>query len=225
MELFAAGELVQEDLIPLCQELSNFHQQLNQAQAQLQQLQGLSPQSGGTAMAYPGQLPVNPYPLNGEYQATTYAAPPSYQPPYQTYPNATMAAPAPLPDQPYPNATVAASAPILPEYQPYANMTPAQYPPYPTAPASVPPPPPLSVSELEAAEMNASAPPPPAHAKRKRHCMHCKAEIVDHHTYCYNCGQPTRRTTPHKDDSPPAESNDEAKSSGKAHKAHAKPES
>jgi len=222
MELFAAGELVQEDLIPLCQELSNFHQQLNQAQAELQQLQGLSPQSG-TAMAYPGQSLVNPYPLDGEYQATTYAAAPPYQPPYQTYPNATMAAPAPLPYQAYPNATMAASSPILPEYQSYPNMTPAQYPPYPTPPASVPPPPPLSVSELETAEMNASAPPPP-HAKRKRHCMHCKAEIIDHHTYCYNCGQPTRHVKPHGDDAPPAKSHDEAKSPSKAHKAHTEPE-
>src|SRR5438876_6477165 len=39
LDLFIAGQLTQSELLPLCQELANLQQQLNQAQTELKQLQ------------------------------------------------------------------------------------------------------------------------------------------------------------------------------------------
>ncbi len=44
MELFVSGQLTQSELLPLCQEMINLQQQLNQAQNELKQLQAQSSQ-------------------------------------------------------------------------------------------------------------------------------------------------------------------------------------
>ena len=45
MDLFVSGQLTQSELLPLCQEMMNLHQQLNQAQNELKQLQAQANQS------------------------------------------------------------------------------------------------------------------------------------------------------------------------------------
>src|SRR5438128_4929356 len=50
MELFLAGQLTQGELLPLCQEMVNLQQQLNQAQNELKQLQASQSQPTGPNM-------------------------------------------------------------------------------------------------------------------------------------------------------------------------------
>src|SRR5205085_10203652 len=45
MDLFITGQLTQSELLPLCKELANLQQQLNQAQTELKQLQASPPQA------------------------------------------------------------------------------------------------------------------------------------------------------------------------------------
>ncbi len=89
MELFTAGQLTQSELLPLCQELNNLQQQVEQANNELRLLQNQGPQS----------TPANPYTGPGETAPTMYAPPP---PPsdYQQYEHNTIAAPPPPPPPP-----------------------------------------------------------------------------------------------------------------------------
>lgn len=76
MQIFAAGHLTQSELLPICQELAQLQQQLEQAQHELNLVQSQQAQSSGT----PPTLPV-------------YTTPPSEYQPYDE----TMPAPPPPP--------------------------------------------------------------------------------------------------------------------------------
>ncbi len=91
LEVFAAGHLIQGELIPICQELTRLQQQLEQNRQELAQLQSQGAQPTGTGQAAipsPGS-----YTSGTDLSPTTYAPPPDYKP----Y-DATM--PAPLPPPP-----------------------------------------------------------------------------------------------------------------------------
>ena len=70
MDLFSAGQLTQSELLPLCQEIANLQQQLNQAQNELKQIQATQPQTTGP-QALPGGQAT--YPPTGEGLPNVYA--------------------------------------------------------------------------------------------------------------------------------------------------------
>ncbi len=87
MELFRANQLTQSQLLPICNELANLQQQLEQAQNELKQLQNQGvPQTSqppATQVDAMGTYQIGaPYPA-GELPPTIYAPPPpgsDYQP-------------------------------------------------------------------------------------------------------------------------------------------------
>lgn len=104
MDLFVSGQLTQSELIPLCQEMINLHQQMNQAQNELKQLQmqasqasqiAQSPQGASNQFAPQGTTGTAPYPVTEGNPNPAYPPPP---PAYQSYmdsTNATTVAPPP----------------------------------------------------------------------------------------------------------------------------------
>jgi hypothetical protein len=82
MELYAAGHLTQNELLPLCQELANFQQQIEQVKAELKQLQENPPASHVEQPTGPGSLPSNypgaPVPSTGYFAYPGTPLPPSY---------------------------------------------------------------------------------------------------------------------------------------------------
>jgi hypothetical protein len=94
MEIFAAGQLIQSELLPICQELTRLQQQLEQNRQELAQLQSQGTQAttgtGQATISSPGS-----YMPGSDLPPTTYAPPPP--PDYKPY-DATM--PAPLPPPP-----------------------------------------------------------------------------------------------------------------------------
>jgi len=105
MDLFTAGELTQSELLPLCQEITNLQQQLNQAQNELKQIQATQPQTTGpqtmpgapNPYLSPGAGGQATYPPTGEGPSETVYAPPP--PEYQSYLDTTqgMSVPPPPP--------------------------------------------------------------------------------------------------------------------------------
>ncbi len=103
MDLFSTGQLTQSELLPLCQEISNLQQQLNQAQNELKQIQATQPQTTGP-QTLPGApnpyLPAGPEgqppypPANEGLPSTVYAPPP---PEYQSYFGSTQEVTVPPP--------------------------------------------------------------------------------------------------------------------------------
>src|SRR5713226_168998 len=87
MELYAAGHLTQNELLPLCQELANFQQQIEQVKAELKQLQENPPTSYTHQPGGPGPVPPG--------YAAAYPGAPSV-PVYAAYPG-TPGAPVPPP--------------------------------------------------------------------------------------------------------------------------------
>jgi len=101
MDLFAAGQLTQAELLPLCQELANLKQQFEQAQSELKALQGLG--------VHPTPPPTLPY-TSGDINPTIYApstppialtqpAPPP-PPGYSSFDTAINTMPIPAPPPP-----------------------------------------------------------------------------------------------------------------------------
>ena len=92
MEIFAAGQLTQSELLAICQELANLRRQLDQAQSDLRATQSAGPPA--TPAGTP-QLPASPQ-ASGSEAATAYAPPP---PDYQFYfdPTEQVTAPPPPP--------------------------------------------------------------------------------------------------------------------------------
>jgi hypothetical protein len=92
LEIFAAGQLTQSELLPICQELVNLRHQLEQAQSELK-----ATQSAGAPATPAGapQVPASPQ-APGSEAATAYAPPP---PDYQLYfdPTEQVTAPPPPP--------------------------------------------------------------------------------------------------------------------------------
>ncbi len=84
MDLFMAGQLTQGELLPLCQEMVQFQQQLNQAQFELKQLQTSQAQAQPnqytpTTETGSGPVPMPYPPTTEEHLQTGYAPPPEYQ--------------------------------------------------------------------------------------------------------------------------------------------------
>lgn len=129
MELYAGGHLTQNELLPLCQELANFQQQIEQVKAELKQLQENPPASHA-------EQPAGPGPLAPGYPAYPGApVPPGY---LAAYPGT------PLPPG-YAGYAATPGAPVPPGYAaafPGAPGAPA-YAAYPGTPG-VPVPPPAS---------------------------------------------------------------------------------
>ena len=92
LELFTTGQLMQSELLPICQELVSLRQQINDAQSELKQIQATQPPVTATTgqvegpVTYPPTMPMSlPYtPLesSGDLPPTIYASPPAG---YQSY--------------------------------------------------------------------------------------------------------------------------------------------
>ncbi len=92
LELFTAGQLIQSELLPICQELVSLRQQINDAQTELKQIQASQPPAAATTgqvegpVTYPPTMPVSmpytPAESSGDLPPTIYAPPP---PGYQSY--------------------------------------------------------------------------------------------------------------------------------------------
>ena len=92
LELFTAGQLMQSELLPICQELVSLRQQINDAQMELKQLQASQPPAVATGsqvegpVTYPPTMPMSipytPVESSGDLPPTVYAPPP---PGYQSY--------------------------------------------------------------------------------------------------------------------------------------------
>ena len=104
MDMFVAGQLTSSELFPLCQEMMNLQQQLNQARNELQQLQAqasqaqpTSPQaSGPNPQLPPGQsAPAAPYASMGEDINPGAYTPTPLE--YQSYLDSTSSASVPPP--------------------------------------------------------------------------------------------------------------------------------
>src|ERR1051326_8911081 len=87
MDLFSTGQLTQGELLPLCQEITNLQQQMNQAINELKQIQATQPQTTGP-QTQPGApnpyLPLGPggpttYPSTGEGLPPNDYTPPDHQ--------------------------------------------------------------------------------------------------------------------------------------------------
>ena len=92
LELFTSGQLMQSELLPICQELVSLRQQINDAQMELKQLQASQPPAPATGsqvegpVTYPPTMPMSipytPAESSGDLPPTVYAPPP---PGYQSY--------------------------------------------------------------------------------------------------------------------------------------------
>ena len=177
MELYLAGQLTQSELLPLCQEMINLHQQLNQAQNELKQLQMQAPPPApgtpGTQGAPGIQAPQASIPPQG--MASSGQLPP---PVTDAGRQASFATPITEGSQ---NASI---APPPPGYQSYLDSTNAY---------TVPPPPPgmepQTVSSLETFLVNM---PPPQTSSRL--CTVCHSEVQPTTAFCPNCGTPVQES-------------------------------
>ncbi len=166
MDLFVSGQMTQNELLPLCQEMMNLHQQLNQAQIELKQLQVQASQSQSSQASLPAQSMPNsnqlPPPAITEPGQAPYTTPASTD----NEQNALYAPPPP------------------PEYQSYMDSTTSN---------TVPPPPPgmeaLTVSAIETMRMNMA--PAPAQTS-SRLCNVCRTELQQNMPFCHNCGAPVQ---------------------------------
>lgn len=165
MDLYLAGQLTQSELLPLCQEMINLHQQLNQAQNELKQLQMQAPPSAPGApgmqapmppqgVANPGQQPSSP--VTGEVEQASYPTTEGGQ--------NTLYAPPP------------------PGYQPYLDNTNAY---------TMPPPPPSmepkTISSQETVIVGMATP-----QTNNILCAVCRYEVQPTTTFCPNCGSPVQ---------------------------------
>jgi zinc-ribbon domain len=169
MDLFVSAQLTQSELIPLCQEMMNLHQQLNQAQIELKQLQAQANQSQSS------QVPSAPLP------------PQSMPNPNQPLPPVTTESG----QEPYTTASTeseqnALYAPPPPEYQSYMDSTTSN---------TVPPPPPgmepLTVSAIETMRISMAPSSAPSQTG-SRLCTVCHTEIQPNMPFCHNCGAPVQ---------------------------------
>jgi hypothetical protein len=103
MELFIGSQLTQPELVVICQELVQLQQQLNQALAELRQLQANAPQSsspqeGSISSLPPTPAQIAPYQTGQQGVMDTIVAPPP--PDYPAYLDSTEAVnvPPPPPD-------------------------------------------------------------------------------------------------------------------------------
>ena len=163
MDMFVAGQLTSSELFPLCQEMMNLQQQLNQARNELQQLQAQASQAQPTSPQASGPNPQLP--------------------PGQSAP-AAPAAPAPYASMGE-DINPGAYAPTPLEYQSYLDSTSSV-----TVP---PPPPgveSLTVSAMDTVRANQGVPFSAPSANKL--CSNCQAELLPDNAFCQNCGAPAQ---------------------------------
>src|SRR5713101_991832 len=90
LELFTTGQLMQSELLPICQELVSLRQQINDAQIELKQIQATQPPAAATAgqvegpVTYPPTMPMSipytPAESSGDLPPTIFAPPPDIGP-------------------------------------------------------------------------------------------------------------------------------------------------
>ena len=173
MELFVAGQLTQNELLPLCQEMLNLHQQLNQAQNELKQLQLQANQAQGSQAPLPPSGTPNQYPPAGSGQL-----------PYQT---------------PIPPSTEGNQNPLhlSTEYQSYMDSTNSY-----TVPPPPPGVEPLTVSSSETIVGHLATPLPsaplvplsaePLSPTSNSFCTTCNSLVPANTAFCHNCGSPVQ---------------------------------
>jgi hypothetical protein len=164
MDLFLAGQLTQAELLPLCQELAHFQQQLNQAQFELKQLQNSQAGAAGQAQSNTsnqsppaGEVGDGPFPMlyppATEEQAQSIYTPPGFQ----AYLDSTQGSTVPPP----PPGVEAGTVGNLGGNLETVLMTPA------------------------------GAPAAPLEADRQL-CQVCQAELSPKVAFCHNCGAPVQ---------------------------------
>ncbi len=173
MDMFVAGQLTQSELLPICQNLVNLHQQLRQAEDELKQIQASQPaQAGGTITEYPvpNANDAGGYTLptgSGELNPTVYAPPP---------PGIDSSAP-------YPPTTPASG-------DTYPQSIYAPPPPPPSASAAPPAEEPATISQMRTMSMDvAAASMPQANAAL---CSACQAPLGPLDAFCPQCGAPVQ---------------------------------
>ncbi len=130
VQLFNTGKLSQAELLPLCQELMQMHQQVAQLQAELQQIQQAQPPGSAPISSYPDQSSTNPSTevvSGGQSSGQFYADAPLLAPPPPGIPDTLLAPPPPGisdPLAPLPGASDLASTILTPQ-QPVTGGQPA----------------------------------------------------------------------------------------------------
>lgn len=168
MDLHSAGKLQQKELLPLCEELVYLQKQVEQAQAEIRELQ--NPSQGS---AHPGQV--------GSV---------AMLPPVPTGETATVPGPYTIPIEPLPEIPYSLSSaetvyvpppPPPPGYQPLESAL----------PIAAPPPPPTPVSPMASSQgtpvTNPVATPPPTFSQALQ-CHTCQAALTPEQTFCAHCG-------------------------------------
>lgn len=172
MDLFVSGQLTQSELLPLCQEMMHLHQQLNQAQIELKQLQAQANQPQSS------QVPSAPLPPQSMPNPNQPLPPVITEPGQVPYTTAST--------ESGQNALYA--PPPSPEYQSYMDST--------TSNTVAPPPPgmePLTVSAFETMRINMGPSLSPAPSQTaSRLCAVCHTEIQPNMSFCHNCGAPVQ---------------------------------
>jgi hypothetical protein len=163
MELFTTGQLFQNELLPICQELASLRQQLNDAQNELKQLQASQPPAVASQfegpVTYPPTMPAGSMPYTPSSEGSVELMPTVYAPPppgYQSYLESIggdTTVPPPPPD--VESLTISSMDTVV-------MGTPT----------------PLPTSAAPESE--------------KQTCPACRAEIQPGHAFCHNCGMPVQ---------------------------------
>jgi len=168
MELFVSGQLTQNELLPICQEMLNLHQQLNQAQNELKQLQIQANQAQGSQTPQP-LPPGTAGPGQSSYQTPNPTSTEGNQNPlnppseYQSYMDSTNSYTVPPPPPGMEPLTVSSIETIT------GHMA-----------TPLPPAPP---SPLPAAMVSPTG---------NRLCATCHFEVQPNTAFCHNCGSPVQ---------------------------------
>lgn len=167
LELFTAGQLMQSELLPICQELVSLRQQINDAQIELKQTQAMQPPAVATAgqvegpVTYPPTMPMSiPYTSaesSGDLPPTIYAPPP---PGYQSYLESVGGSDV--------------TAPPPPDIGPLTIS---------------------SIETVMMGAGTAGSPLTPAVPQpASQTCPACRTEIQPGHAFCSNCGTPVQNS-------------------------------
>jgi len=167
MELFTTGQLFQSELLPICQELANLKQQLNDAQIELKLIQTSQPPAAASQpegpVTYPPTMPAGSMPFtpplegSGELLPTVYAPPPPGYHPYLDSTGGDTTVPPPPPG--LESLTISSMETVIMDTG---------------APTSLP---------------TSAAP-----ESEKQTCPACRAEIQPGHAFCHNCGMPVQNS-------------------------------
>src|SRR5215467_2525556 len=167
LELCTAGQLIQSELLPICQELASLRQQINDAQVELKQIQASQPPATATTgqvegpLTYPPTMPVSlpytPPDSGGDLLPTMYAPPP---PGYQSYLESVGGGDVTAPPPPdIESLTISSMETVM-------------------------------MDKDIAASPTTSAGPHPTNQT----CPACRTEIQPGHAFCPNCGTPVQNS-------------------------------